>query len=99
MPGDAVTGLATGLDAAVVLPLCRSASYAMVDAALVDRAQSALDSNPHVPARRVQLEANEGRLILKGAVRTFFQKQMAQEALRLIEGTHEIDNQLEVHWA
>ncbi|MBL8829412.1 MAG: BON domain-containing protein [Planctomycetaceae bacterium] len=65
----------------------------------MDRAQSALDNNPHVPARHVRLEANAGRLILRGAVRTFFQKQMAQEALRMVEGTHEIDNQLEVHWA
>lgn len=97
MPGKHVAGLATGLDAVLNVP-SDLAKPPMVDAALVDRAQSALDSNPHVPRRRVRLEANDGRLVLRGAVRSFFQKQMAQEALRTFEATHEIDNQLEVHW-
>lgn len=70
----------------------------MVDSVLMGRAQSALDNNPHLPRRQVRLEASDGRLIIRGAVRSFFQKQMAQEALRTFEDTHEIDNQLEVHW-
>lgn len=70
----------------------------MVDAQVVDRAQVALESNPHVPRRSVRLQACEGRLVLTGNVRSFFQKQMAQEALRALDMSHEIDNQLVVHW-
>jgi osmotically-inducible protein OsmY len=31
-------------------------------------------------------------------VNSFFQKQMAQEALRRIEGVESIENHLQVHW-
>lgn len=66
--------------------------------ALAERAQSALRDNPHFSCRDVQLEAAEGRLILRGTVHSFYQKQMAQEALRRIEGVERIENQLQVHW-
>ncbi len=35
-------------------------------------------------------------MILRGVVRSYFQKQMAQEALRHVEGIEEICNELEV---
>jgi osmotically-inducible protein OsmY len=35
---------------------------------------------------------------LKGVVSSYFQKQMAQEALRNVDGIHEIANELEVSW-
>jgi osmotically-inducible protein OsmY len=38
-------------------------------------------------------------VVLKGSVRSFFQKQMAQEAIRRIDGVQMIDNMLEVTWA
>ena len=95
--GDFVTGLATGLDAAFSWHT-RVSPPAMTDTALVDAAQSALLSSPYVPHRLVRLEADSGRLILRGAVQSYFQKQMAKEALRTLETGHEIDNQLEVHW-
>jgi hypothetical protein len=37
--------------------------------------------------------------VLKGCVRSFFQKQMAQEAIRRIDGVESIENLLEVNWA
>ena len=39
------------------------------------------------------------RAIPRGKVATYFQKQMAQESLRSIEGVQHIENQLEVCWA
>jgi osmotically-inducible protein OsmY len=66
---------------------------------LFDRIHSALSTNPHVPSRQVRIEANEGRVVLKGSVSSFFQKQMAQEAIRRIDGVQLIDNLLEVTWA
>ena len=42
------------------------------------------------------IETESGRVVLQGTVGTFYQKQMAQEALRRIEGVREIENRLEV---
>jgi osmotically-inducible protein OsmY len=66
---------------------------------LSEKIHEALISNPHVPSRAVHIEAADGRVVLKGSVRSFFQKQMAQEAIRRIDGVQQIDNLLEVNWA
>lgn len=68
-------------------------------APLFDRIHRALSTNPYVPSRQVSVEAAEGRVVLKGSVGTFFQKQMAQEAIRRVDGVQMIDNLLEVTWA
>jgi osmotically-inducible protein OsmY len=66
---------------------------------LFDRIHEALTTNPHVPIRQVHIEAANGNVVLKGHVRSFFEKQMAQEAIRRIDGVQKIDNRLEVNWA
>jgi osmotically-inducible protein OsmY len=66
---------------------------------LFERIHNALTANPFVPNRQVRFEAADGRVVLKGNVGTFFQKQMAQEAIRRIDGVEGIDNLLEVTWA
>jgi osmotically-inducible protein OsmY len=66
---------------------------------LFDRIHSALSTNPHVPNRQVRVEAADGKVVLKGNVGSFFQKQMAQEAIRRVDGVQWIDNLLEVTWA
>jgi len=68
-------------------------------APLFDRIHTALSTNPFVPNRQVSIEAADGRVVLKGNVRSFFQKQMAQEAIRRVDGVQLIDNLLEVTWA
>jgi osmotically-inducible protein OsmY len=45
------------------------------------------------------VEAADGHVVLKGSVRSFFEKQMAQEAIRRVDGVQMIDNLLEVNWA
>jgi osmotically-inducible protein OsmY len=52
-----------------------------------------------VPSQSVRFEAADGRVVLKGKVKSFFQKQMAQEAIRRLDGVQKIDNLLEVNWA
>jgi osmotically-inducible protein OsmY len=71
---------------------------AQLELPLVNRAQMALQQNPHLTRGKVQLVADEGRVVLSGVVNSFFQKQMAQEALRRIEGVESIENHLQVHW-
>ena len=65
---------------------------------LEDRAQIALDDHPNVPKRNLRIEASDGRITLHGTVHSYYQKQMAQEVLRRLEGIQTIDNQLEVSW-
>ncbi|MCE9603799.1 MAG: BON domain-containing protein [Planctomycetia bacterium] len=70
----------------------------MVDSQLVDRAQSALATSPHLSRRHFKLEARAGKLIVRGTVDSYYQKQMAQEALRKVDGVETIENHLQVHW-
>ena len=58
----------------------------------------ALASNPHLAGRRLRFETHEGRVSLHGVVNSYYQKQMAQEALRRLDGIETIENQLEVAW-
>jgi osmotically-inducible protein OsmY len=70
----------------------------MIDSPLEDRVLSALERNPHVTRRNLRFETEQGRVVLRGVVNSYFQKQMAQEALRHVDGVHEISNELEVCW-
>ncbi len=63
---------------------------------LSEQVVSALQGNPYLARRNLRFEASEGRVTLKGVVRSYFQKQMAQEALRELDGIEEIYNELEV---
>ncbi|NQT12139.1 MAG: BON domain-containing protein [Planctomycetes bacterium] len=65
---------------------------------LEDKVLSAIERNPHVPGRNLRFETESGRVTLRGVVHSYFQKQMAQEALRGVEGVAEIRNELEVTW-
>jgi osmotically-inducible protein OsmY len=71
----------------------------MADAALLaDRVSSVLARNPHFSHRNLRCEAADGRVVLRGVVRSYYQKQMAQETLKSVDGVIEIENHLEVSW-
>jgi osmotically-inducible protein OsmY len=65
---------------------------------LNDRVLTALERNPYLAHRNLRFETSSGRVTLKGVVGTYFQKQMAQEAIRYVDGVSEIANELEVCW-
>jgi osmotically-inducible protein OsmY len=65
---------------------------------LIDRIDQAIHSSPHLSRRRFHLEADSGVVRLQGTVDSYYQKQMAQEAIRHVEGVRQIDNQLQVQW-
>lgn len=65
---------------------------------LSDRVSRAIEGNPYLARRNLRFEAHQGRVVLRGRVASFFQKQMAQEALRAVDGVAEIENELEVCW-
>ncbi len=60
--------------------------------------QSALDQSPYICQNQVQVETSSGRVRLEGTVGTFYQKQMAQELVRRIDGVERVVNQLQVNW-
>jgi osmotically-inducible protein OsmY len=70
----------------------------MIDMPLDTRVCTAIEGNPYLTRRNLRFETNEGRVTLRGKVNTFFQKQMAQEAIRHVDGVAEIANELEVCW-
>ena len=65
---------------------------------LDQRVQSALIKQAGVPQKNLRFEASDGRVTLHGTVHSYYQKQMAQEALRRLEGVQTIDNKIEVSW-
>ena len=70
----------------------------LVETTLAEHVEGAIVDNPYFSSRHLRFETADGRVVLSGIVGTYFQKQMAQEIVRRIEGVREIDNCLEVCW-
>ena len=70
-----------------------------VDQALNDRVSTALERSPYLSRRNLRFENSGGQVTLRGVVNTYYQKQMAQEVLRRVDGVSHINNELEVAWA
>jgi osmotically-inducible protein OsmY len=66
---------------------------------LGDRVHQAISTNPYVRKQHLRTETANGRVVLRGTVASYYQKQMAQEALRDVEGVNDIENMLEVCWS
>ena len=70
----------------------------VVKTELNQRIENAIVHNPHFSHRRMYLKMRGGEVVLEGKVETFFQKQMAQEALKLVEGVEHVVNHLDVDY-
>lgn len=70
-----------------------------IDSPLEDKVLCALERNPRLARRNLRFETEQGCVTLRGVVRTYYEKQIAQETLRHIEGIDRICNELEVTWA
>jgi osmotically-inducible protein OsmY len=70
-----------------------------VENTLAFRVDQAIQTNPYISGRRLRFETEGSRVVLRGSVHSFFQKQMAQEIVRKVDGVEDIDNCLEVMWA
>lgn len=70
----------------------------MIEMPLNDRVLTALERNPYLARRNLRFETSAGRVTLLGVVNTYYQKQIAQETIRHIDGVDQIDNRLEVCW-
>lgn len=65
---------------------------------LIHRVDSAIKQNPHLSGNQVFFQEESGVVVLHGKVSSFFQKQMAQETIKRLDGVERIINQLEVDW-
>jgi osmotically-inducible protein OsmY len=68
----------------------------LLETTLAERVEGAIHTNPYTSGRRLRFETEGGRVILQGIVASYFQKQMAQEIVRRVEGVEQIDNHIEV---
>jgi osmotically-inducible protein OsmY len=66
------------------------------EATFAEQVGIAISSNPHLSGRKLRIETEDGRVVLLGTVSSYYQKQMAQEAVRRVEGLRGIDNRLTV---
>ena len=60
--------------------------------AINERAQSALAWSPIYELRSLQVESEDGRLVITGAVSSFYHKQLAQELVRTVAEHVEVVN-------
>lgn len=66
------------------------------DHSLADVVHSTLARSPYFAGGNVRVELDDDNVVLRGIVRTYYQKQIAQESVRCIEGVGQIVNELEV---
>ncbi len=59
-------------------------------------AQDRLRQSPHAALREVSCECEQGVLVLRGRVPTFYCKQLAQETIGQLEGVVQIVNEIQV---
>ena len=63
---------------------------------LQNRIDLAIHDNPHLTGKIWHIEMRPGRIILRGVVCSYYQKQVAQEVVRLVDGVERIENHLQV---
>ena len=59
-------------------------------------AQSRLHGSAYPSIRRLRCRVRKGRAILRGRVPTFYEKQVAQEAVAAVDGVREVVNRVQV---
>ena len=59
-------------------------------------AQARLQQSPHAALRNIDCQFEQGVLVLRGRVPSYYHKQLAQEAVAHLEGVLRVVNQIEV---
>ncbi|MGD9855076.1 MAG: BON domain-containing protein [Planctomycetaceae bacterium] len=66
-----------------------------VDTVRID-AEQKLQANPHFLNRDIRCDFHEGVLILRGRVRSYYHKQIAQTIAAAVQGVGQVINHIEV---
>lgn len=64
--------------------------------ALRDVVECALARSSYLAGRNLRFEVHEDGVVLRGVVRSYYQKQLVQESLKAISGVPQITNEIEV---
>jgi osmotically-inducible protein OsmY len=67
-----------------------------VSVAVAKAAADRLRRSPHIATARMSCEYTRGVLLLRGRLASYYQKQVAQEAVRGLHGVVEVINEIEV---
>lgn len=65
-------------------------------ATLEERIGSAADVSPYLMGSNISIDSNSRRVVVRGVVNSYYEKQMAQETLLRVDGVESVDNHLEV---
>ncbi len=71
-------------------------SRSPVSIPITANAQRLLEERLLSATRQIRLEYREGIMFLRGHLPSFYQKQLAQEAVRNLDGVQQIVNEIEV---
>jgi osmotically-inducible protein OsmY len=63
---------------------------------VVREATTRLAENPHLSTARIQCSLRLGTLVLEGHAASYYEKQMAQETVKRLDGVAQVVNQIEV---
>ena len=63
---------------------------------LQELAERCLRSNPYLALKNLSCDCQEGVLVLRGCLPSYYLKQVAQEVVARLEGVQAIDNQIQV---
>ena len=64
--------------------------------ALRELVETALARSSYLTGKNLRIEVHQDDVVLRGVVRSYYQKQLAQESLRKVQGVRFIKNELEV---
>ena len=78
--------------------LGKESSMSLSSTQLLEEVRSALHADPQLARRNLHFEHSGRRVTMRGTVESYYQKQLAQETIRRIDGVEEIENRLAVCW-
>jgi osmotically-inducible protein OsmY len=73
-----------------------AASVCPSEAGIAELAESRLRSNSYLALKNVSCECQQGRLVLRGCLPTYYLKQLAQEVVARVDGVGQVVNQISV---
>jgi len=65
---------------------------------IAEAAAECLQNSPYQAVRRVLCVCDHGILFLRGHLSSFYEKQVAQEAVAKVKGVTQVRNEIEVDW-
>lgn len=68
------------------------------DSGVADAARRRLRQSGYPALHEIECQHHEGIVFLRGRVRSYYLKQVAQEAIRCVAGVEQIINDIEVVW-